>query len=282
MANGGGWPVGPGAHFRHHAARDSLLEDTRFYAEWLRPQRFQHVLIALLAPSAKLVGGLFLARRTGSSPFTHNARAALRRLQPHLGHAVQVRLRLEAASSAERQALEALDVVEQAVLLVDANAAVRHANCAAEALLRSGELKAVANALTCDHPDDTRALRKVVGEASTGQDDADGATLAVRRRSGQRPLSVLVAPLRGERPFQLGPPATAILLVTDPERVDRQPTPIFARCTGSPGPRHGSPTPSWMRIGWRTSRKISASRCRPFARIFSARSRRPTRAGSRS
>jgi DNA-binding CsgD family transcriptional regulator len=41
----------------------------------------------------------------------------------------------------------------------------------------------------------------------------------VRRRSGKHPLSVLVAPLRGASPLQLEPLATAILLVTDPERV---------------------------------------------------------------
>jgi DNA-binding CsgD family transcriptional regulator len=200
------------------ARRDALVEDTQFYAEWLRPQRFEHVLMALLAPSADLIGGLFLARTTRSSPFTDDALAALRSLQPHLGRAVQVRLRLEAASAAERQALEALDVVEQAVLLVDANAAVRHANRAAEALLRSGGLKTVAGALACDHPDETRALRRLVGKASTDQGHADDGTLVVRRRSGQRPLSVLVAPLRGGVSFQLELPATAILLVMDPEQ----------------------------------------------------------------
>jgi hypothetical protein len=110
------------------ARRDGLLEETQFYTEWLRPQRLGHVLTALLAPSADLIGGLALARTTRSSPFTDDALATLRNLQPHLGRAVQVRLRLAAASSAERQAFEALDVVEQAVLLVDANAAVRHAN----------------------------------------------------------------------------------------------------------------------------------------------------------
>ena len=39
------------------ARRDSLLEDTQFYAEWLRPQRVEHILMALLAPSADLIGG---------------------------------------------------------------------------------------------------------------------------------------------------------------------------------------------------------------------------------
>jgi DNA-binding CsgD family transcriptional regulator len=103
--------------------------------------------------------------------------------------------------------------------LVDANAAVRHANRSAEGLLRAAGLKTVAGALACDDPDDTRALRRLVGEASTGQGHADSGTLVVRRRSGQRPLSVLVAPLRGEHPFQLEPVATAILLVNDPEQV---------------------------------------------------------------
>jgi DNA-binding CsgD family transcriptional regulator len=199
--------------------RDSLLEETQFYAEWLRPQRYEHVLIALLAPSTDLIGGLFLARTTRSSPFTNDALAALRSLQPQLGRALQVRLRLETAARAERQALEALDLVEQAVLLVDANAAVRHANRSAEALLRAGGLKTIAGALACDHSDDTRALRRLVAEVSTSQDHADDGTLAVRRRSGQRPLSVLVAPLRGEHPFQLEPVATAMLLVNDPESV---------------------------------------------------------------
>jgi DNA-binding CsgD family transcriptional regulator len=171
-----------------------------------------------LAPGANLLGGLYLARTTGSSPFAEDALAALRSLQPHLDRAVQVRLRLETALSARRQALEALDAVEQAVLLVDGHAAVRHANRAAEALLRSGGLKTIAGALSCDHPDDTRALRRLVGAASTGQDDADGGTLAVRRRSGQCPLSVLVAPPRGDQPLRPEPLATAILLVTDPER----------------------------------------------------------------
>ena len=41
--------------------------------------------MALLAPSANLIGGLFLARTTRSSPFTDDALAALRSLQPHLG-----------------------------------------------------------------------------------------------------------------------------------------------------------------------------------------------------
>src|SRR5262249_14670180 len=44
-----------------------------------------------------------------------------------------------------------------------------------------------------------------------------GGMLAVHRRSGRRPLSVLVAPLRGEHPFALEPLPTAILFVTDPE-----------------------------------------------------------------
>ena len=65
-------------------------------------------------------------------------------------------------------------------------------------------------------------------------------------------------------------------------RPDRQRTAIFGRSMASPGPRRASPRRFWMRTGWRTSRKISASRCRPCARICSARSRRPTRAASRS
>jgi DNA-binding CsgD family transcriptional regulator len=47
--------------------------------------------------------------------------------------------------------------------------------------------------------------------------------LAVRRRSGRRPLSVLVAPLLDAPPVPTGRRATAMVLVADPEAVPAAP-----------------------------------------------------------
>ena len=129
-----------------------------------------------------------------------------------------MRLRLDGAVSVARDALAALDLVEQAVLLVDTGATVVHANRAADvALRRGGGVMARHSVLACDRADDTARLRRLVGEASEAPIPGPGGTLAVRRRCGRRPLSVLVAPLRGERPCPLRPPATAIVLIADPD-----------------------------------------------------------------
>ena len=71
--------------------------------------------------------------------------------------------------------------------------------------------------LACDHSDDTAALRRTVGMASARRTEEPGGSLAVRRRSGRRPLSVLVAPLRTGEPVVTGRGATAMVLVSDPE-----------------------------------------------------------------
>jgi DNA-binding CsgD family transcriptional regulator len=101
-------------------------------------------------------------------------------------------------------------------LLVDARSAVLHANQVAGALVRAGDgLTAPGNTLACEHGSDTSRLRQLVNTASG---NGSGGTLAVRRHADRRPLSVLVGPLRGQHPGLLAPPATAILLVADPER----------------------------------------------------------------
>ena len=129
-----------------------------------------------------------------------------------------MRLRLDGAVSVARDALAALDLVEQAVLLVDAGAVVVHANRAADVALRRGDgVTARHSVLACDRADDSATLHRLVGEASAAPAGRPGGTLAVGRRSRRRPLSVLVAPLRGERPVPLGPPATAIVLIADPD-----------------------------------------------------------------
>ncbi len=154
-------------------------------------------------------------------------------LQPNLLRALQVRLRLNGAASLARDALAALDLVDQGVLLVDASAGVVHANRVAEAALGAGDgVGARHSALACDRPDDTATLRRLVGAVSASP-AATGGTLAVRRRSGRRPLSVLVAPLRGEQPqLDLGRRPTAIVLVADPEAKSASPAAILQRIYG--------------------------------------------------
>ena len=221
-------------------ARSALWTDTELYEGWLLPRRMDQSLRAHMKPDPSSIAMLALARTAKAKPFGADAIDALRRLQPYLLRAVQVRQRLCGITDLAADALAALDLMDQGVVLVDAEASVVHANRAAEAAIARGDgIGTARTVLACDRADDTGILRRLVGEASRGVNGgAAGGTLAVRRRSGRRPLSVLVAPLRGGRPPPLGPPATAIVLVADPKR--RSPLPRVLARTLRPDPGRGT------------------------------------------
>ncbi|MGD9510866.1 MAG: helix-turn-helix transcriptional regulator [Geminicoccaceae bacterium] len=193
-------------------------DKSRFYAEWLRPQRTLDLIAAPLMPGPGIVGGFFVGRLGPPGQYGDLELGVLRLLRPHLLRAVQVRRRLNGFVAVARDALAALDLIDQGVVLVDAGAGITHANRAAEAALgRKDGLGATCSVLACDHADDTATLRRLVGEASARTPLRPAGPLAVRRRSGRRPLSVLVAPLRGEPPVPTGRSVTAIVLIADPE-----------------------------------------------------------------
>jgi DNA-binding CsgD family transcriptional regulator len=201
----------------------SGLLQSRFVDEWLRPQGMDHHLIAICTPTRSEIGGYFFGRPKRAGGYEPDAVAVLKVLQPHLARAVQVGLRL-ATDTARARALDAFDRCSEGVLLVDGMCGVLWANQAAEGLITAGDrLSSVGRALACHRADETRKLRQLVAGCSAGVLECAGGMLAVHGHSGRRPLSVLVAPMRGEHPFVLGPVAAAILFVTDPDRVVRAP-----------------------------------------------------------
>lgn len=111
-----------------------------------------------------------------------------------------------------------LDWLEQAVLLVTGSAVITHANRAAVRLLSGGGLtRDAGGAIACHLPGETCRLRRLIRQAATAAHQRLGVLFVVHRRCPERPLSVLVAPLAGDRPREPGAPAAA-LLVGDPER----------------------------------------------------------------
>jgi DNA-binding CsgD family transcriptional regulator len=196
------------------------LLQSRFANEWLRPQGMHYHMIAICTPARSEIGGYFFGRPRRAGGYDPDEVAALKLLQPHLARAMQVGLRLATADTARAQALDALGRWSEGVLLVDGKCGVLWANQAAEGLIKAGDrLSSVGCALACHRADETRRLHRLVATCSAGALDGAGGMLAVHSHSGRRPLSVLVAPLRGEHPFALEPVPTAILFVTDPDRV---------------------------------------------------------------
>lgn len=191
---------------------------SRFYEEWLRAQCIADYIATPLAASPTAQGALNIGRRRHREGYGDREVEGLRLLRPHLLRACQARLRLEDARDEAAGAFAVLDRIEHGVVLVDPQGIIVHANRAGDGLLsRNDGLVAPRSALACDHADDTVALRRAIGGASTRRTEESGRSLAVRRRSGRRPLSVLVAPLRTDRRMQADGRATAMVLLADPE-----------------------------------------------------------------
>ncbi|HMR33162.1 MAG TPA: helix-turn-helix transcriptional regulator [Geminicoccaceae bacterium] len=200
-------------------AADPELSHTELYQEWLRPQGIHDALeVATFAPP-RTVALLSVARPAGAAEFDGDAILAMRALQPHLSRALQIRQRLAGAKLERQRMLDALDRIEHGVLLVDADARILHGNRTAQALLRQGDgLMARDGTLDCARAADGTALRRLVGAAATGTIVGDD-VLAVRRATGP-PLSLVVAPLRGDDGWSREPAAMVIVTDREPSRAD--------------------------------------------------------------
>jgi DNA-binding CsgD family transcriptional regulator/PAS domain-containing protein len=118
--------------------KDALVR-TELYADWFRPQDFHSVMAypALFKHSASAVVVAFRSRTLGDFEAADLAR--LGRFADHFGRALTIRLDRERTADDLARAQLMLDAIEDAILLVDQDLRVRHANAAARAMLDAGK-----------------------------------------------------------------------------------------------------------------------------------------------
>jgi len=155
-----------------------------------------------------------------TGPWTVDATEAhAPRLQPHLQRAERLRQQFGDLAALVRLGWAALDRLTAAVMAVDADGAILHANAAAEALLavRDGLLREPGGRrLWAVDPRETERIMRLLDKAVDGgrHDGGPGGALNVHR-AGRRPLALVVTPLAAVRTGD--PPRAALLFVTDPE-----------------------------------------------------------------
>ena len=111
---------------------------TELYADWFRPQNFYSVMAfpTLFRESHSAVVVAFRNRSLGDFEAADLAR--LGSFAKHFGRALGVHLDREQSEEQLAAANLLLDEIEDAVLLVDRNLLLRHANAAARAMLETG------------------------------------------------------------------------------------------------------------------------------------------------
>jgi PAS domain-containing protein len=202
----------------------SELVGSPLYAEWFAPQGFHGVIAAPILARESLSGVVVAFCSKSRSDFSESDLDLLAGFAPHLGRAVSLRLERERFLAELRADRQILDDSDDAVLLLDNELQVIHANAAATALLDRGDgLRLRHRRLAARHPDDDTRMQGVLRPAPRlGQPAPED--FAVVRRSERRPLLVKATPLAPPGSNGSLPGAAWVIKISDPER-RRKPDP---------------------------------------------------------
>jgi DNA-binding CsgD family transcriptional regulator len=192
------------------------FERSGFYNEVIRPADGYYGAGALQPlPIGALV--LSICRPRNAADFDTAEVRMLQALLPHIAIAVELNLRLRAASEGQASLLRLIDRLESALILTDASGIPLYANGQALRIAAEADGLALNGALTGATMEATRRLRVAIADVGT---DASGKTLriAIERPSHRPPLQLTLLPvwrLDAVVPGA-GMPSVAIF-VTEPE-----------------------------------------------------------------
>lgn len=203
---------------------DLEWQNSRIYTELCRPNTdvFHGVMsIGMLPGDGHYALGIHRPRR--SRPFTTEAAHLMDRVAPHIRRALQIRSKFQQARTAADAAAAVLDNLSFGIIQVGATGRLVNANQAALAILRANdglslERIGLRARLAEDHNRLQAAIKDAAGLTAGAAGSGNGAGyLRIRRPSGARPYSVIVAPLGFARPVVISNSPVAMLIVTDPE-----------------------------------------------------------------
>ena len=189
---------------------------SRFYKEWVQPQGWVDNICVYLdrSPEGRSACALFRNEREGIAD--ESARERLRLLVPHLRRAVLIGRLVEFKTAEAATFADALDGLS-AVLFVDSNGRITHANAAGQAMLAAGDvLRGSLGRLLASDPETNHALRDILlaAERGDGAIGVKGVAVPLVARDGERYVAhVLPLSSGARRGAGLGYAAVAALFV---------------------------------------------------------------------
>jgi DNA-binding CsgD family transcriptional regulator/PAS domain-containing protein len=203
-----------------HVVEDRQLERSFIYNEYLRQIGIFHLAGTVVSMDGGWHAALGIHRPRDGQDFSVDEAMRLERLLPHLQRALEVQRRLDEVEQLNRSVHAALDRLSVGVIVLAASGRLVLVNAAADAILRTADgLVRTPEGLHAAHKEDDRRLQALIGglRRGLGGSAAAGGHLQLRRRSGQRAYSVMVAPGAPSLQGNKGEP-TVLLFVSDPGR----------------------------------------------------------------
>lgn len=174
-----------------------VWEGNRFYEEWVRPLGLVDQVGIMLARDRTMVGNIGLGLHESSRPLTQVHMDGLRFMAPHVRRAAIISRLLDSSASAAATFEAALDATRSAVVLVDGDMAIVHANAVARAMLGNGDpIASVRGKLTLPRELVPNRLQAAVQAAARAEQELGrrGIGIAAKSRDGTA-LAVQVMPL---------------------------------------------------------------------------------------
>jgi DNA-binding CsgD family transcriptional regulator/PAS domain-containing protein len=180
---------------------DEFLE-TRFYREWVLPQRLIDGAMGVLHKTATEVAmfGVFFHERDGR--IDEGRLRRMRLLMPHVRRAVLVGRLLAVKKSETAELADTLDALRAGVFLVDAKGRIVHANAAARALLSKREpLHVSGNRLSAADSEIDKTFEQAFLAAANGDSaiDIKGIALPLVARDGENYVAHILPLTSGSR-----------------------------------------------------------------------------------
>jgi DNA-binding CsgD family transcriptional regulator/PAS domain-containing protein len=194
---------------------------TEFYADWIRPNDLGDGIFVRLTDEAKPTSFVIAGSQRSEAFDTEQRTELLTLLVPHLQQALRTQKPLSNLSRRTGDLTEALDFIENGIIIATSESRIVHANAAAERLLGEGDgLVTHAGRLVVSVPHIRTRLEALLHSALRG--DAlgvrHGGSLACDRPSGKRPYAVHVLPLNDSETQFASRGPTAMVIIVDPER----------------------------------------------------------------
>ena len=198
---------------------DDALRRTRFYNEWLLPQRLFHSMRGILEYRDRQIWFVELIREGVKPNFDDLQLMQFASIIAHAQRVFQISQSQNNHIDLANASISAFDHVPFGVVIIDAAGAILAANRRAGkfSLERDGIAFGSDGIVAASRPAKKQLLDIVASRRAPGHSASDDAHISIPRSDGMRPLSILVSPT----PKTIGPfgsrHSVAVILISDPD-----------------------------------------------------------------
>lgn len=195
---------------------------TEFYHDWVRPQDFRHVMGGTVISAGHDLINFTYFRPACEGPYTQAEMDLHALLARHIREALDIFRSTEVSRAINRGAEMIVDACQAAIFALDESGTIILHNAPAEALLheRDGLIR-TGDRIVAQLDSDTAKFQKAVRRAVTvfrGRTTEPPYAIAVNRRSGRDPLSVMAVPADRRLMIMSEVHPAVLMIVTEPHR----------------------------------------------------------------